>query len=135
MKTGEWLENKRNSLNLSQKELAQKLNATEYEIRSIEEGNSIGNVSLWERIYSEFNEEIMGFECEDTIKALKKEMETKKDEEVYIHLIMMNDSIIFADYAFEDEMDEGEYSENTKYIIKTSLEEAIKLFEFQNKYA
>ena len=48
---------------------------------------------------------------------------------------MMNDSIIFADYAFEDEMDEGEYSENTKYIIKTSLEEAIKLFEFQNKYA
>ena len=135
MKTGEWLENKRNSLNLSQKELAQKLNTTEYEIKSIEEGNSIGDVSLWEKIYSEFNEEIMGFECEDTIKVLKKEMETKKDEEVYIHLIMMNDSIIFADYAFEDEMDEVEYSENTKYIIKTSLEEAIKLFEFQNKYA
>ena len=61
MKTGEWLENKRNSLNLSQKELAQKLNTTEYEIKSIEEGNSIGNVSLLKKIYSEFNEEIMVF--------------------------------------------------------------------------
>ena len=54
MKTKEWLINKREEFNITQKELANAIGLSEYSIQNIEQGRRIGSEDTWNKIEEYF---------------------------------------------------------------------------------
>lgn len=57
MRTREWLKEKRNENNLTQRELADKIGLSPFTIEQIEQGKRLGSAKTWEKIENFFSEE------------------------------------------------------------------------------
>lgn len=143
MRTSTWLKNKRNELNMTQKELANKAGISVPAIAKIESGERFGSPETWEKIEKVIkNEGIFepsySYDSEDIIEELKEELEIYgPDKQCNVYYKVIDEHIFFTEYALLEDLETYDLEDIKKLSkqknICVTLIEALDLFEAQNK--
>lgn len=133
----EWLKKMRLQKGLTQQELANKTGLTKFTIENIEQGRRKGSELTWEKLLNFFeNDSNVSYDSDDLIKEIKADIEEfGEDEECFIFYKETKYGLFFTNYDFdvEEEPIKEDELEAREYLLKTTLGDALKLFERQNK--
>lgn len=139
MKTANWLKNMRLKKGLTQKELAEKTGLTVFTIQNIEQGSRKGSPATWEKIYNFFERgesPKISYDSEELIEELKEDiLEFGENCECHIFYKEVDGRLVFTNYDFDVEEDQIQPEEllPDEHLLKTTLGDALKLFEKQNE--
>lgn len=140
MRTRNWLKEKRNENNLTQRELADKIGLSPFTIEQIEQGKRLGSAETWEKIENFFSEETdikISYESEDLIEELKQDIaEFGEDHPCILVYKVIEDYIFFTNYDFiteEDPFNPDEELKKDDHYLETTFKYALEVFEAQNK--
>lgn len=137
-KNNKWLKFTRKKTGLSQQELADKTGLSKSTIESLEQGKRTGSITTWEKLMNFFDSGLgakISRDSEELIEELKEDIEEfGEDDTCYVFYKETDNSLIFTNYDFAEEEDpiKKEELEDDEYLLKTTLGDALKLFEKQN---
>lgn len=137
MEKSKWLKTMRLKKGLTQKELAEKTGLSIFTIANIEQGQRKGSELTWEKLLNFFeNDSNVSYDSDDLIEEIKADIEEfGEDEECYIFYKETKYGLFFTNYDFDVEEDPIKKDEllPDEHLLKTTLGDALKLFERQNK--
>lgn len=137
MEKSKWLKTMRLKKGLTQKELAEKTGLSIFTIANIEQGQRKGSEITWEKLLNFFeNDSNVSYDSDDLIEEIKADIEEfGEDEECYIFYKETKYGLFFTNYDFDVEEDPIKKDEllPDEHLLKTTLGDALKLFEKQNK--
>ena len=140
IKNRDWLKKMRLKKGLTQKELAEKTGLTIFTIQNIEQGSRKGSPATWEKILAFFENNGLtpkiSHDSEELIEELKEDIfEFGEDYECYVFYKEKDGRLVFTNYDFDTEEDPIKPDELLldEHLLKTTLGDALKLFEKQNE--
>ncbi len=138
IKNSDWLKKMRLKKGLTQKELAEKTGLTIFTIQNIEQGSRKGSSATWEKILNFFERgesPKISYDSEELIEELKEDIrEFGEDYPCWIFYKEVDGRLVFTNYDFDVEEDPIKLDEllPDEHLLKTTLGDALKLFEKQN---
>lgn len=140
MRTKEWLKAQREKNNLTQQDLADKIDVSKFTIENIEQGKRLGSVETWEKIEDFFKADTMkiSYDSEDLINELKGDiLEFGENKEcILVYKVYDDGRIFFTNYDFivdETPFDPNKELEPDEKYIETTFKYALEVLESQNK--
>lgn len=137
IKSNDWLKDQLKKNNMTQVELANRIDLSVNAISKIVRGERLGSPETWDKIY-----EVLGngpntsVSSQDMIRELKEEISIYGQyQEVTVYYYVKNGNIIFCDYLMDEDMQKHGSDKDLKKLnnIRITLLEALELFENQNK--
>lgn len=136
IKTKEWLIQARQSMSLTQQELAKLSGVTVSTIQNIEQGKRIGSVQTWEKLNGVLSDAVeISYACDELIVELHEELALNPSDTIcYLYYELCDGIVLFVDYALERDLDDPNFEplENEK-MMQSTLGQALEIFTYQNK--
>lgn len=132
MKNKTWLKKILEAKKMTQKQLADKAGISLNAVSKIIRGERYGSDETWGKITKALENdcEIVSYECTQIIDDIKTAIAFKnKNDDCYLIYKKIDGYIVFIDFELDDdfELDQDEFK------IKTTLKDALQIFESQNK--